>query len=264
MRPLILVPIAALVLPGCGGAAGLTTNAERIPGNGAAGGPGEAALKVQTLTTKDWARFGEDKLAPTCAGANVDAKQLEDAKKHIDAWAAWRKAHPRAAENNGVTVGDLAGVPRDYTERIDTLDFKCGAGATLAINGASFAFESAFALVNAPAGTTQVEILAISMTEKKIVYAALTLPTAADLKQNPKSDAKEVILVNNVGGYLPGTADATLVRNDSSKDTAPKFEVFVTAKGATEGFYYVVPVSSLSLKEPYNYLGVGKFRVSDD
>jgi hypothetical protein len=269
MRALLTVTTVGLtVLAGCGGGLGRLTSAERLPANGAPGGPPAEALKVQPMAAKEWAETPKEKLAATCdarpASAKIDAAGLGDAKKVIDAWAAYRKANPKPPPPSGVTVGDVAGIARNITDRIDAIALNCNAGGahTLDVNGTSHAFDLAWALVG-PA-ENELAIQAMSLAEKKVVFARLKLPTAEEKAKYKTADADETIVITHVGSYLPANPDEPIVvdghnKSGKAKTNSPQFETFVFDKGASEGFYYLVPLSPTLSSE--RYLGVGRFKV---
>ena len=262
MRSLLLASILAATVVGCGGTTGRLIAAERLPANGTPGGPGEAALKLQMIGTKDWAEIGAKKLKPSCAGANVDAAAVAESKKILDAWQTYRKAHPPEPEKKGVTVGDLAGIQRDITRRIESFTFACGPGAVLEVNNVGHQFDSAYVITDRPKGTEMLGILAVSMADKKMVYAGVTIPSAADLKIDPKKTADEVSIVTSFANYVPATPDEPMVQSWYGETSAPLLETLIAGKGTTEGFYFLVPLhADLSAEQ---YVGVGKFKVGDN
>ena len=238
--------------------------AVKLPPDGSQGGPGAAALPLQMLAQSEWDGAPKQKLMPTCdarPGGKVDAASLDGANKVIGAWNDFQKKKPKPVPKpGGVTVGQLAGIAPDHTRTISSIAITCAAGgaSTLQVNGTNHPFDLAWAV--AGKGTLKsvastASIHAISLAEKKIVYAKVNVPS------DVKNDSEELIIVTNIANYMPADPDEPLVRETGAASTDPTFETLIFGKGQKEGFYYLVPRSEdLALGR---FLMVGRFKVGD-
>jgi len=261
---LSVVALALFVLPACAGTAlGRLSAAARTPSDGSAGGPSPDTMKVQMIKPAEWSEEApKEKLAPSCdarSGAGkANAAEVDGAKKVIDMYAEFRKTKPKPPPPSGPTVGDVVGLQRSNND-IYTLAFACGEKSTLDVNGSSYAFDLAWALVGPK--PEEVSIFAISLKDKKSIFAYVKSPTAAERAKNPKASSDETFVLTNVAAYMPADPNEPLVRNMSTKAVSPSFEALLFAKGATEGFYWRVPTREDFA--PGKFLGVGRFKVGE-
>ncbi len=255
--------VLLLGLPACAGTPlGRLNAAERTPSDGSAGGPSPDTLKVQMIKPGEFSEAPKKKLAPACdardGAGKANAEQMTAAKKVVDAYAEFRKAKPKPAPKSGATVGDVVGMKKDFTRDIATLSFTCADKSELEVNGTTHAFDLAWALTG-PA-ENEVSIQAVSLKDKKVVFAYVRLPSEKE-RANPKADSLEVITITNVASYLPADPDEPLVRNTRGKTNTPQYETLVFGKGAQEGFYWLVPLTGDLTSD--RYLGVGRFKVGE-
>ncbi len=263
-----LLAVGALVVSCTSACAGTqfarSTNAERLPADGSAGGPQPAALPLQMMAPAEWAAAPKQRIAPVCdarnaAAPHVETAELDKAKKAIDLWTdvQKKKPQPKPAGKNDVNVGQVLGLSPEPTRRVQSLTLSCAAGsAVLDVNGVAHPFDLAWVVTKTPPGngTTVVSIQALSLKEKKLVFARLS--AFAD----PKAAGDDTIIVANLASFMPsGEVDEPIVRNSTSASAQPTFETLLVGKGTTEGYYVIVPQNAdLS---PARYLTVGRFKV---
>jgi len=263
LRPLpalVIFTLAALsaTTAGCGGSFGRLTSAERLPADGRLGGPGPAALKVQTVTASEWASLSKQKVAPACdargGAVRADKPSLDRATAAIGAWTEYIKKNPKPApkQPTGPTVGDVIGLDRtDGSRTLTSLAFTCaGDKATIELSATTYTFDLAWVADITFLKSTGIGIQALSLKDKKVYYVSVLVPG------DPKEKSDETAIIANIASYLPdGLEEPLVIAKPKSLDG--RFETFVYGKGKTQGFYWLVPLKpDLSIER---YLGVGAF-----
>ena len=233
-------------------------NAKKVPSDGSLGGPPIEQLAVQEFAKNEWAAAPKQKLPIACdartAPAKADAKLLDPAKAGIAAWTEFKKKTPPPKEVKGPTVGDVIGLERNMTTRVDSLAVECGPEkSTITVGSNSYAFDLAWTLVAKPTSTSdEVYVFALSLKDYKAVFVKV------GWGGDPKLGTRDTVIVSNVSSYMPKEMDEPLVRNVGSPNT-PKIETLAFAKGSTEGYYWLVPQRDDFAPAPF--LAVGRFKV---
>jgi hypothetical protein len=252
-RVVVLASCFAALCAGCAGTQfARETSAQRIAPNGS--GPSPAALPLQLMAPSEWAAAPKQQLKPVCDARSqkTDAEPLDKAKRVVEMWADFNKKKPKPGKPTGVTIGQLAGIAPSTTRRIDSLNLSCAPGApfTLEVNGVAHPFDLAWAVSQTG---TRAAFLAISMKDKMVVFAEVTVPST------PKGDPLETAVVTNMGNYVPANMDEPVVRNLHGRQGDVLFETLTFGKGTTEGFYWLVPRSAdLGVDR---FVEVGRFKV---
>jgi hypothetical protein len=236
---LSLVALSALsaLSAGCAGTSfARQTNALAIPAGGP--GPNPLGMPVQMMEPREWTDANEHHLEPVCDSRTkkVQAEPLKDAKRVVELWVEFNKAHPKKPRNTSgdVTVGQLVGIPTATGLRIDSLNVSCAPGApfTIEVNGATHAFDMLWAVASAG---TRVSFQAFSQRENLLFFAEVTVPST------PKGEPQEIVLSANISNYIPENAQDPIVRNLRATQIDVLFETLVVGKGTTEGFYWLAP-----------------------
>lgn len=252
--------VSLALASGCAGTQfARSQNAKKLPSDGSLGGPPIETLPVQEMAKNEWEVAPKQKLAPACDGratpAKADAKLLDPAKAAVAAWTEFKKKTPPPKDVKGPTVGDVIGLERDRTRRVDAFAIDCGPEkAQVTVSGTSYPFDLAWTLSTKPTSTSQaVWFLAFSAKEYKVVFVKL------GWGGDPKLGTSDTVIVSNVSSYMPKEMTEPLVRNVGSPQT-PRLEALAFAPGAVEGYYWLVPQTDDFA--PGSYLGVGRFKVA--
>lgn len=255
-RALVLAVSIAALASGCAGTQfARLNNAQRIPAGGP--GPNPAGMPLQMMATAEWAQASKTHLEPVCDARSkkVQAEPLKDAKRVVEQWAEFVKAHPKKPVNNGgITLGQVTGIAPPTGRRIDSLNVTCDPAApfVLEVNGVKHTFDMLWAVSSVG---TRASFQALSLRENILVFAEVTVPTT------PKGEPQEVVLAANISNYIPDNAQDPIVRNATQAQGSVMFESLVVGKGTTEGFYWLAPRSSDFGAD--RFAEAGRFKVGD-
>lgn len=266
--------VSALVLAfatGCGGPPKVhSASGERLPANGAAGGPAVTELPAKSIARDDWSKAQGEKLKPACdardGARSADARNLEGAGKIIGTWAEFssKKGNSHTADGKGIGGG------AEPTRSVESVGLTCAAGAsTVQVNGVSYPFDIAWVVSGEGTGPTLsgnegaghfAMIQALSFKDKRVIFAKVYVPSDAH------DDTDDTVIVSNLAAYLPENPGEPIVRAVSERGN-PKLETFIPSKdakggtgAAAEGVSMQVPQQDALARA--RYLSVGKFSVA--
>jgi hypothetical protein len=250
---------------GCGGPPKARAGSdEKVPADGAAGGPAAASLPPKTIAREDWSKMAAEKLKPTCdarAGSRgTDAARLEAAGKIIGTWTEFSK---KAKSGPKTADGKRLGGSTEPTRSVDSVGMTCSAEKNIvAVNGVQYPFDMAWVVAGEGTGPTTsgnesaghfALIQALSFKDKRVIIAKVYVPSDAN------DDTDDTVVISNLSEYLPENADEPVVRAVSERSN-PFLETFVFSKGATEGFSFQAPQQDSFGRA--RYLAVGRFAVA--
>lgn len=257
--------ISAACSSGPPAATPITGASDRLPADGSPGGPGLPALTTTSIKRADWAKFDGDRLKPACdARGGAGKPDVAALKGAGDVIAQWMEFHKKPKSGPKTDDGKRLGGGVEPTRVVNTVGLTCSATAnTVEVNGTQYPFDVAWVLSGKGTGPAIsggegagyfAMIQAVSLKEKKVVFAKVYVPSDAN------DDSDDTIIVSNVATYIPAAPEEPIMRVTGRKED-PVFETLVFEKGAKEGFAYRVPREVTVGRA--RYLGVARFVITE-